>query len=71
MVMHRRILKNFLQILNMNMPSGHVQMLPNDYDFSKNDFSDKWKYTVDDAATAGQKYLVSPWLDDSLRKNYE
>ncbi len=61
--------KKLLADLNMNMTSGHVQMLPKDYDFSKNDFSDKWKYTVDDAATAGQKYLVSPWLDDSLRKN--
>jgi sugar phosphate isomerase/epimerase len=61
--------KKLLEGYGMQMPSGHVQMLPNDYDFSKNDFADKWKYTVDDAATAGQKYLVSPWLDDSLRKN--
>jgi sugar phosphate isomerase/epimerase len=61
--------KSLLSGYGMQMPSGHVQMLPNDYEFSKNDFADKWKYTVDDAATAGQKYLVSPWLDDSLRKN--
>ncbi len=61
--------KKLLGDLNLNMISGHVQMLPKDYDFSKRDFSDNWKYTVDDAATAGQKYLVSPWLDDSLRKN--
>ena len=61
--------KKLLEDFGMKMPSGHVQMLPNDYDFSKNDFADKWKYTVDDAATAGQLYLVSPWLDDSLRKN--
>lgn len=61
--------KKILEGLGMQMPSGHVQMLPNDYDFAKNDFADKWKYTVDDAATAGQKFLVSPWLDESLRKN--
>jgi sugar phosphate isomerase/epimerase len=61
--------KKLLDGYNLNMISGHVQMVPKDYDFSKNDFSDKWKYTVEDAATAGQKYLVSPWLDDSLRKN--
>jgi sugar phosphate isomerase/epimerase len=61
--------KKLLAGYNMEMPSGHVQMLPDDYDFSKKDFADKWKYTVDDAATAGQKYLVSPWLDESLRKN--
>jgi sugar phosphate isomerase/epimerase len=61
--------KKLLEGYGMQMPSGHVQMLPNDYDFKKNDFADKWKYTVDDAATVGQKFLVSPWLDDSLRKN--
>ncbi len=61
--------KKLLEGYGMQMPSGHVQMLPNDYDFAKNDFADKWKYTVDDAATVGQKFLVSPWLDDSLRKN--
>jgi sugar phosphate isomerase/epimerase len=61
--------KKLLEGYNMQMPSGHVVMLPKDFDFSKNDFSDNWKYTVEDAATVGQKYLVSPWLDDSLRKN--
>jgi sugar phosphate isomerase/epimerase len=61
--------KKLLEGYGMQMPSGHVQMMPNDYDFKKNDFADKWKYTVEDAATAGQKFLVSPWLDDSLRKN--
>lgn len=61
--------KRLLADYGMQMPSGHVQMLPDDYDFSKNDFADKWKYTVDDAATVGQLYLVSPWLDDSKRKN--
>jgi sugar phosphate isomerase/epimerase len=61
--------KKLLEGLNIQMPSGHVVMLPKDFDFSKNDFSDNWKYTVEDAAAVGQKYLVSPWLDDSLRKN--
>jgi len=41
--------KKLLEGYNMQMPSGHVQMLPKDYDFSKNDFSDNWKYTVEDA----------------------
>ena len=61
--------KKLLEGYGMTMPSGHVTMTPKDYDFTKNDFSDNWKYTVEDAATAGQKYLVSPWLDNSLRKN--
>ena len=61
--------KKLLEGYNMKMPSGHVTMTPKDYDFVKNDFSDNWKYTVEDAAIAGQEYLVSPWLDDSLRRN--
>jgi sugar phosphate isomerase/epimerase len=55
----------------LQMPSGHVQMLPNDYSFSKLEFADAWKNTVEDAAIAGQKYLISPWLDESLRKNMD
>ena len=61
--------KKLLADYNLQMPSGHVQMLPKDYNFSKLEFSDAWKNTVEDAAIAGQKYLVSPWLDESLRKN--
>ena len=61
--------KKLLEGLGIQMPSGHVVMHANDYNFGKNDFSDNWKYTVEDAAVVGQKYLVSPWLDDSLRKN--
>lgn len=61
--------KKLLESYNLKMPSGHVVMTPTDYDFTKKDFADNWKYTVEDAATAGQQYLVSPWLDESLRKN--
>jgi sugar phosphate isomerase/epimerase len=61
--------KKLLSDFGMEMPSGHVVMLPKDYDFTKNQFADSWNYTVEDAATAGQKFLVSPWLDDSKRKN--
>jgi sugar phosphate isomerase/epimerase len=61
--------KRLLADFGMKMPSGHVVMLPKDYDFSKNEFADSWKYTVEDAATVGQKFLVSPWLDESKRKN--
>jgi Xylose isomerase-like TIM barrel. len=61
--------KRLLADYGMEMPSGHVVMLPKDYDFSKSVFADSWNYTVEDAATAGQKFLVSPWLDESKRKN--
>ena len=41
------------------------------WDKTTNDFTDAWKQTVEDAATVGQKYVISPWLDESLRKNYD
>lgn len=63
--------KKLLKGYNLDMVSGHVVMKPSDYDYTKNDFSDNWKNTVEDAATAGQKYLISPWLDESLRKNMD
>ena len=55
----------------MKMPSGHTVLGKRHWDESKKDFSDEWKYTVEDAAAAGQKYVISPWLDESLRKNYD
>ena len=30
----------------------------------RKDFTDAWKYTVEDAATCGQQYVINPWLDD-------
>jgi len=61
--------KKLLDGYNLKMPSGHVVMTPSDYDYAKKDFADNWKQTVEDAAVAGQQFLVSPWLDERLRKN--
>src|SRR5579875_2578201 len=61
--------KKVLDDLGLKMPSGHTVMRAQDWDASKNDFTDKWKMTVEDAATVGQHYVISPWLDDSLRKD--
>ncbi len=63
--------KKVLDDLGLKMPSGHTVMSAKDWDENKKDFTDKWKQTVEDAATAGQQYVVSPWLDESLRKNYD
>lgn len=60
-----------LNDLGMKMPSGHTVLGKRHWDESKKDFSDEWKYTVEDAAATGQKYVISPWLDESLRKNYD
>lgn len=59
--------KKILDDQNLLMPSGHVVMTADDWDASKKDFTDKWKYTIEDAAKVGQKYLISPWLDEKLR----
>jgi sugar phosphate isomerase/epimerase len=63
--------KKILTDLGLKMVSGHTSMGPQHWDKAKNDFTDEWKYTIEDAATVGQKYVISPWLDDSLRKNYD
>lgn len=66
--------KDFKKILadnGMQMPSGHTVMTAVDYDWTKGDFTDKWKYTIDDAATVGQRYVISPWLDEKLRSDVD
>jgi sugar phosphate isomerase/epimerase len=63
--------KKILDDLGLKMPSGHTVMVDKHWDKAANDFSDSWKQTVEDAATCGQKYVISPWLDESLRKNYD
>lgn len=63
--------KKILGDLGMEMPSGHTVMGPKHWDAAKKDFTDAWKYTVEDAAVMGQKFVISPWLDESLRKTYD
>ena len=63
--------KKVLNDLGLQMPSGHTVMSDKHWDKATNDFTDEWKQTVEDAATVGQKYVISPWLDESLRKNYD
>lgn len=63
--------KKLLGDLALQMPSGHTVMTAHDWDTSKNDFTDKWKYTIEDAAEAGQRYVISPWLDESLRHDMD
>jgi sugar phosphate isomerase/epimerase len=63
--------KKILDDLGLKMPSGHTVMVDKHWDKAANDFSDSWKQTVEDAAICGQKYVISPWLDESLRKNYD
>lgn len=62
--------KKLLDGLGLQMPSGHTELSDTDWETSSHDFTDKWKQTVADAATIGQIYVISPWLNENLRKNY-
>jgi sugar phosphate isomerase/epimerase len=62
--------KKILDDLGMKMPSGHTVMRGEHWNAGSNDFSDEWKNTVEDAAAVGQQLVISPWLDESLRKDY-
>jgi sugar phosphate isomerase/epimerase len=63
--------KSLLDGLGLKMISGHTRFGPGDWDEGKKDFSDSWKQTVEDAAIAGQQFVISPWLDESWRKTYD
>jgi len=63
--------KKVLEDLGLKMPSGHTVMGKNHWNSSKKDFTDAWKYTIEDAAMMEQEFVVSPWLDESLRDTYD
>jgi sugar phosphate isomerase/epimerase len=63
--------KKILADLGLTMYSGHVDFGMHAWDASKNDFTDKWKQTVEDAAFMGQKYVITPELADNARKDYD
>jgi sugar phosphate isomerase/epimerase len=63
--------KKVLDGLGLKMISGHTVMGRQHWDETKKDFSDSWKYTVEDAGILGQKYVVSPSMDGSMRKTYD
>lgn len=63
--------KRNLDDLGLIMVSGHTVMGRQHWDESKKDFSDSWKYTIDDAAILEQKYVVSPSMDETMRNKYD
>lgn len=63
--------KKILDGLGMKMPSGHTFLGKPHWDETKKEFTDLWKYTVEDAAAMGQQYVISPALDEKYRKNYD
>jgi sugar phosphate isomerase/epimerase len=63
--------KKVLDGLGLKMISGHTVMGRQHWDEAKKDFSDSWKYTVEDAGVLQQRYVVSPSMDNSMRKTYD
>ncbi len=63
--------KKILKDMGLKMPSGHSVLAAKHWDKNKMDFTADWKQTIEDAAIAGQQYVISPWLDESLRKSYD
>lgn len=65
-----RDFKNILDDTGIKMISGHVAFGLNDWDSSDQKFTDQWKYTIQDAVTAGQKFLITPWMNEDVRTDY-
>lgn len=63
--------RKILDDLGLSMISGHTVFAKEHWDDKKKDFSDGWKKLVDDAASQGQKYVVSPWMDEAMYKTYD
>jgi len=63
--------KKILDDLGMKMPSGHTSLNASHWDEKKKEFTDAWKYTIDDAVTLGQDYVISPWIDEKVRTSYD
>ena len=63
--------RKILDGLGLKMISGHTVMGKQHWDEAKKDFSDSWKKTVEDAAVLGQKWVISPSMDETMRKTYD
>jgi sugar phosphate isomerase/epimerase len=62
--------KKVLKDLGMTMPSGHTVLnMSKHWDAAKKDFTDSWKYTVEDAAFMGQQFVISPSMDSKVRQS--
>lgn len=67
-------ISDFKKLLNdtgLKMPTGHNFLGATVWDKANNDFTDEWKYTIEDAAEVGMKYVISPGVDESLCKNMD
>ncbi|MEO8764038.1 MAG: sugar phosphate isomerase/epimerase [Ginsengibacter sp.] len=61
--------KKLLSDNGLAMLTGHSFLGAKQWDRAKKDFTDDWKYTIEDAAAVGMKYVISPGVDEDLCKN--
>ena len=63
--------KKLLNDTGLKMETGHSSLDAKNWDKTKNDFTDEWKYTAEDAAKVGLKYVLSPGVDESVSKTMD
>lgn len=63
--------KKLLDDTGLKMASGHSPLTAKQWNKKTNDFTDEWKYTIEDAAAVGLKYMISPGVDESLCENMD
>ena len=63
--------KNLLSDNGLKMESGHNPLTSKYWDKATNDFTQEWKYTIEDAAAVGLKYMISPGVDESMCTNMD
>ncbi|MGH2564597.1 MAG: sugar phosphate isomerase/epimerase family protein, partial [Ginsengibacter sp.] len=63
--------KKLLDDSGLKMASGHNPLTAKQWNKETNDFTDEWKYTVEDAAAVGLKYMISPGVDESFCQNMD
>lgn len=66
-----REFRKILDDLGLHMPSGHTVMTRKHWDATAGDFTDTWKYTVEDAAVLGQKFVISPSMEKAMYATYD
>ncbi len=63
--------KKLLDSVGLSMRSGHTSFNSTHWDPLKKDFTDTWKYTLEDAITVGQQYVISPSMESAWYKTYD
>ena len=62
--------KKILDDIGLKMISGHTVLDTKHINWKDKTFTDEWKYTLEDAAILNQEYVISPWMDEGVRKDY-